>query len=89
MQGEWWFIESHLPKPGALGEAIGVERRGRDGACIVTIPSDQGARVARNTLRHERGHCNGWPDQHPRSRADWRLRRVQADEAAEPDGLEL
>jgi len=43
-----------------------TSERDRRGACIVTVPSDQGARAARNTLRHERGHCNGWPTHHPR-----------------------
>jgi hypothetical protein len=43
-----------------------ASRFGRGGICIVIIPSDQGARTARNTLRHERGHCNGWPHHHPR-----------------------
>ena len=40
-------------------------RYGRGGTCIVIIPSDQGERAARNTLRHERGHCNGWSANHP------------------------
>jgi hypothetical protein len=42
-----------------------MSKYGRGGACIVTIPSDQGERAARNTLRHERGHCNGWRGNHP------------------------
>jgi len=41
-------------------------------ACLIIMPTDDYIRkhspqIAEGTLRHEMGHCNGWPADHPRS----------------------
>lgn len=34
--------------------------------CTVFLPNDQDRSTVANLLRHERAHCAGWPNNHPR-----------------------
>ena len=37
----------------------------KDGTCYITIRQELGRTARAAVLRHEKGHCNGWPRSHP------------------------
>lgn len=47
---------------GADGEACSWVRRG---ICRIVLPTGLTARERASIIRHEVGHCNGWPEDHP------------------------
>jgi len=47
----------------------------RPPACIILLPPDevidQHREDAKDIIRHETGHCNGWPPDHPNRQSRW------------------
>jgi hypothetical protein len=52
-----------------------ISQTGNRAACVIIIPTDDYIREhhqdPKSVIRHETGHCNGWPADHPRGVSKW------------------
>src|SRR5262249_29568337 len=52
-----------------------ISQTGNRAACVIIIPTDDYIREhhqdPKSVIRHETGHCNGWPADHPRGESKW------------------
>jgi hypothetical protein len=61
LPGRWWTVDLY--------------QTGNRAACVIVIPTDSFLRESHqkreDIIRHETGHCNGWPGDHPNSQSKW------------------
>ena len=59
--------------PNGIGWRLGFD--GNRVACLMILPPDsyilEHHQDPKEVLRHELGHCNGWPSDHPNSQSKW------------------
>ena len=51
---------------GVAADACSWIAPGRDRECAIIVPFGVSSRTRASVVRHEVGHCNGWPAGHPR-----------------------
>jgi len=60
---------------GPNGKGWQISLTGNRAACLILMPSDsylwEHHQDPKDTIRHEIGHCNGWPGDHPNSQSKW------------------
>ena len=60
---------------GPNGSGWQISLTGNRAACLIIMPSDsylwEHHQDPKDTIRHETGHCNGWPGDHPNSQSKW------------------
>lgn len=71
------MVVSTIPDPNGGPGRWRININGNRAACLIIMPSDDyirqhTAQDPKETLRHETGHCNGWPADHPRSQSKWK-----------------
>jgi hypothetical protein len=70
------MVVSTTPDPNGGPGRWQINLNGNRAACLIIMPSDEYIRQhtsqdPKEALRHETGHCNGWPADHPNSQSKW------------------
>jgi hypothetical protein len=66
-EGAWPVSSMRIGKRSLYGCAMGGKLDGKKRCVIVYSydPTGNDRKMKSNVFRHERGHCNGWPSDHP------------------------
>jgi hypothetical protein len=69
------MVVSTYPEANAGKGGWQISMNGNRAVCLIIMPPDdyiwKRRQDPKDTIRHELGHCNGWPSDHPNSRSKW------------------